>query len=469
MEADYATDEVWLERLLSRPRENTPPHMPTSDAPDGTSRALGETRVFTVGEVVDGRYDLRRQFGHGTNGTVFEAQHRFTRRPVVLKVLTLAGHLKDAAHIGARLVQETRGLIAARHPGIVDILDGGIVDGGTAYLVLEMIVGRTLESLLVTRDKLSPEDATGLALQLCAALGAAHRSGVVHAALKPANVFVLDALGRDQIKIDDFGITSLSWTDQRTWSGGSVLGAPEYLSPEQLLGETADARTDVYSVGVMIYECLAGVAPYGRTFQELLAGTADATPPLPLAELRSDVTPALSEVLARAVARKVTDRYQNVTDLARAISEAVPSASHELSMLKPRPPSLAAPAAERAPEVPSQQRRRTKRAPYSTPVRLVLPNGKTIDGRNEDISVGGMLVLSTVACEPGQRVTVRFALPIEGKVTETAADVRWVRASRPGDKNSPRAIGLEFVDLAAPVAASLARYVQLMTHDQPNE
>ena len=192
------------------------------------------------------------------------------------------------------------------------------------------------------------------------------------------------------------------------------------------------------------------------------------TPPPALSDLRPEVGAALSEVVHRAFAKKREDRYQTIVQLRRAIEAAVPMARSRTSLLGP--PALPAratqavvpAAAPKSTSVGAEQRRRTPRAAYATPVHIILPNGTSVDGRNEDISEGGMLVLSREPCEPGQLVSLRFAMPIEGHVVTCAANVRWVRASRAGDVQSPRAIGLEFVDLSPDLRASIARYIELM-------
>jgi len=168
-----------------------------------------------------------------------------------------------------------------------------------------------------------------------------------------------------------------------------------------------------------------------------------------------EVPPAIALVVDRAIAKARTSRFPSMRDLAEAIEAAVPTPTRTTTLLGPPPLPKAETPAE-------QQRRRAKRAPYSTPVQLVLPGGQTLDGRTEDISEGGLLVLSHAPCKADQRVAVRLALPMEGKVVSVDAHARWVRAAAGPHAPGVCAIGLEFVDLPAAARASIARYVSLM-------
>jgi serine/threonine protein kinase len=441
---------------------------------DVVSSRYRERRPYTVGDVIDGRYELRRVLGRGASGVVFEALHRFTNRAVALKIVAPDVPRREADHLHQRLIREARALAAAHHPGIVDILDGGLTED-TPYIVLEMLKGRTLEGLLAARGPLSQENALGVALQLCNALIAAHEGGVVHRDLKPGNIFVVNDFGIERLKLVDFGIAQMqAYKQVKLTMTGAVLGTPEYMAPEQLLAlDDVDARADVYAVGVTLYECLTGSCPYVGSYPELLSCVYDPTPPTSLVALRPEIGGALSAVIGRAIAKDRDARYQTMRELRQAIIAAVPHARLRTTLLKPQVPSVeparaaAAVAQTASAPDPEPQRRRAQRAPYATPVHIIFPNGESIDGRNEDISTGGMLVLSRVPCDAGQRVLVRFALPIDGHVVSCPAEVRWVRASRADDAASPRAIGLEFAGASKQMTSAIARYVALV--GDPNQ
>ncbi len=421
--------------------------------------------AYAVGDVIDGRYVLRRELGRGAAGRVFEARHLFTNRQVAIKIVSPEASYSIIGELHARLAREARTLAAVRHPGIVDVLDGGTTPEGAPYIVLEMLRGRTLSGLLAARGRLSIEDTLGVALQLCDALTTAHGAGIVHRDLKPANILAVRELGREMIKLIDFGVAKFHESGQGKLTGvGAVIGTPEYMAPEQLrAAEDIDERADIYAVGITMYECLSGHCPYNGTYPQLLLQSATHRTARPLIECRPEAGAALSEVIHRAISDERIDRYRTVIELRQALEAAVPHARPETALLGPWPliPSSTRPAPMVSAHPPAEQRRRTPRAPYATPVRILLANG-TLDGRNEDISEGGMLLVSRDACEPGQQVNVRFALPIEGHVVACAAIVRWVRASRPGEHTSLNAIGLEFVELPQQVRTSIARYVALM-------
>jgi len=399
-------------------------------------------KSYAVGDVVDERYELRRALGRGTRGTVFEAFHRFTGRTVALKVFARDIAPTARAKVRDSLSRAARGLAASQHPAITAILDGGISPDGTPFIVFEMLTGRTLQGLLAARGKLPKADAIGLALQLCDGLAVAHAAGVDHRDLNTGNIYLVENGGTEQLKIAGFGIAPFDEPAGRdSVFSGALLGNPEYLAPEQLRGfGTVDSRADIYAVGVIMYECLTGLCP-------------DAGIP------STDLGEELAAVIARATSEAREDRPRTILELRRAIVAAFPDATARTTLLGPA--TEASSGGALVMPTYAAQRRRTARAPYSTPVRILLPTGEMVEGRNEDISEGGMLVLSCMACEPGQRVTVLFAVPIEGRAAACDAVVRWVGASRYDAPQSPRAIGLEFCEAPADVTAAIARYVAL--------
>jgi serine/threonine protein kinase len=413
-----------------------------------------------VGDVVDGRYEIRCDLGRGAGGIVFEAHHRFTQRNVALKIVAPDVPFAQRAELCTRLVREARALATCRHPGIVEVLDGGVVADGTPYFVMEKLDGRTLEGLLAARARLSPDETAAVLFQVCDALEVAHRAGVVHRDLKPGNLFVVrDRDGHERIKIVDFGAAHVANPGlEKVSAVGAILGTPAYMAPEQLLAEAdVGPRADVYALGITMFECLTGSVPYEGNYQRVLMQvcTEGALP-----NVRSrvpEIAEGLAAVTARAMAKKVEDRFPSVGALAQAIHDALPAAGDATRFLGPPKLPRFAPASVSD----ATQRRRTPRAPYVTPVHVALPKG-AVDGHSEDISEGGLLVITRQACEANQRATVRFALPIEGRVVAAEALVRWVRAARREDTAGARAIGLEFIEPSAALRTSIGRYVEAM-------
>jgi len=453
-----------------------------------------------VGDIVDRRYRLKREIARGGAGAVFEAEHLFTARSVAIKLLIAeqAGMTESRQ----RLLLEARALTAARHPGIVLGLDAGETEDGTPYLVMELLEGRTLEGILAVRRKVGVADAVYLGMQLCDALAAAHEHGILHRDIKPSNVFISrNDSGREVAKIFDFGIARVDQLQTKLTQQGAVLGTPEYMAPEQLLArDDVDGRCDIYALGVTLYESLTSVVPFEGNFGEVLLKVS--TEPMPSLIKRCPELPReLELVLEKALARDPNDRFGSARLFAEALSQVPTGEAQPTSLLgirAPVPPPLpvrgvvrgaVAPAPAKVPPRPdpspqgavpaipgasstssagmpavppplpvAPSRRRFARAPYVTPARILRANGSTLDGRSEDISVGGLLVLAPQAFEHEERVKVRFALPITGKLLEVPAIARWVKLAR----GSGGAVGLEFQALAPEHLNVIENYVTAM-------
>ncbi len=414
--------------------------------------------LLDVGDILDGRYQLLRDLGRGAAGAVFEARHLFTGRIVAVKMVMPQSRVANVPELRARLQREGRALAAIRHPGVVDILDGGVTLDGSPYIAMEMLEGRTLEGLITARTRLPIPASVAIALQLCDSLEAVHRAGVVHRDVKPANIVIVKGTdGHEVVRLVDFGIAKFEQpSDEKLTSQGAVLGTPAYMAPEHLLqeGGAPDATVDLYAVGVTLYECLTGAMPYPGNYAQVLLSVARQGTPSSVRAILPEVPTALAAVVDRSIAKSRAERYQTAHELTAALEEAVPGVTRQTALLGP-PPTPKGDTGE--------QRRRSPRAPYNTPVRLTLRDGKGIDGRTEDISESGALVLSFGDCEASQRVGLRLALPLDGKIVGVEADVRWVRTSEQPGSAGMRAIGLEFVHPPAEMKASLARYVQLMS------
>jgi len=415
--------------------------------------------------VIDRRYRLKREIARGGAGAVFEAEHLYTTRPVAIKLL-IPEQANDN-ETRQRLLLEARALTVARHPGIVLGLDAGETEEGVPYLVMELLEGRTLEGILAVRRRIGVADAVYLGMQLCDALAAAHERGILHRDIKPSNVFISRTdSGREMAKIFDFGIARLPQQAQKITQQGAVLGTPEYMAPEQLLAkDDVDARCDIYALGISLYECLAGVVPFEGNFGEVLLKVSTESMPS-LVKRCPQVPVELEQAIEKALARDPADRYPTARAFAEALSQVPVGDSVTSSLLgiraaerplpnpsvarhavapaparvPPRPgfppplsphSSAAAVVPPRLPELPTT-RRRFARAPYVTPARILRANGGTLEGRSEDISVGGLLVLAPQAFEQEERVTVRFALPITGKLLEVPATARWVKNAARG-------------------------------------
>ncbi|HEY6559662.1 MAG TPA: serine/threonine-protein kinase [Polyangiaceae bacterium] len=422
-----------------------------------------------VGDVIDRRYALRREIDRGGIGAVFEAYHLLTTRAVAIKVLVNDHALNPESQ--ARLLREAKALTLARHPNVVAVLDAGTTDAGVPYLVMELIEGRTLSGILASRRKLSIPDTLQIGVQLCEAMGSVHDRGIVHRDIKPSNLFLArNEIGEETIKLFDFGVAGLrneivAMQAAKLTRQGALLGTPEYMAPEQLLAKPADPRADIYSIGVTLYECLTGGVPFEGSFGEILLKASTESVPA-LTGRCADVSPALAAVIDRALAKDPADRYADARAFARALQETTDQPFGQISLLgirRGRPPPL--PPEARAPRpapavggpAAAVPRRRYARAPYVTPVRIVQTDGITVDGHSEDVSEGGMLVLTRQLCSNEQSVTIRFALPGTGRIINLNATARWVRTAR-----GTGAAGLEFLDMPDDIRDSIRDYVGMM-------
>jgi serine/threonine-protein kinase len=266
--------------------------------------------------------------------TVYLAHDVDLERPVAVKVL--AENRAGDREFRERFLREAR--LAARlvHPHVVQVFDAG-EDEGRPYIVMEYVDGETLAERLGRTGKLGPAEAVDLALQVCRGLHHAHEHGLVHRDIKPANLLVR----RDGIvKIADFGIARAAETTGLTQTG-TVLGTAAYLSPEQAAGERVTPKTDLYSLGAVLYEALAGRTPYQlRSLTELPAKQqAGATP---LRELRPDVSAALEDAIMHCLARNPRYRPQSAASLARELTAALPEPPTEPLPTEPRPVAAAA-------------------------------------------------------------------------------------------------------------------------------
>jgi len=439
--------------------------------------------ALDVGSIVDRRYRLKREIARGGAGAVFEADHLYTTRPVAIKLLI--AEQVETTESRQRLLLEARALTVARHPGIVLGLDAGETEDGTPYLVMELLEGRTLEGILAVRRNIGVADAVYIGLQLCDALATAHEHDILHRDIKPSNVFISRTeAGREVAKVFDFGIARLPNQNQKITQQGALLGTPEYMAPEQLLAQDViDARCDIYALGISLYEALAGTVPFEGNFGEVLLKVC--TQPMPsLVERCPHVPIELERAISVALARDPADRYATMREFAEALSRVPTGGTPPTSLLGlraaagagspinaasrpavvrrptvlggPISPNSAAAQPPPLPELPAT-RRRFARAPYVTPTRILRANGTMLEGRSEDISVGGLLVLAPQAFGDAEQVMVRFALPITGRLLDVPATARWVKMAR-----GTGAFGLEFSSLAPDHLAVIENYVTAM-------
>jgi serine/threonine-protein kinase len=363
-----------------------------------------------IGVALDGRYELHALIGEGTFGRVYRGRDGRLARPVAVKVIK-PWWAEDPEWVAA-FEREAQLLAAVSDPGIVQIFDVGSAHEGI-YYVAELVDGRSLVERL-REGPVAPAQAAAIAEELAAALGSAHARRVVHRDVKPANVLISRT---GQVKVTDFGVARLA-EGSSEGVAGTIVGTPRYMAPEQARGVTATAATDVYGVGVVLYEMLAGRPPFeGTSVVELaFSHVHDAPPPLP-----RHVPAALADVVDRALAKDPRERYADGAAMARALADVDASAvvinrarngqaaagEGATAVLEPPPPPQPPPPSPLHlapyPEDPREPRGTRVAAPYSTR-RNINPSG-----RRRRIALLGFVVLlcigmvaAAIALAPGR-------------------------------------------------------------------
>jgi serine/threonine-protein kinase len=272
-----------------------------------------------VGERI-GPYEVRKLLGKGGMGAVYLARDHSLDRRVALKMLPR--RLSRDAEIVARFQREARALAKLRHPNLMHIYQVG-THRDHPYFAMEYIQGSTLAALVVKAGPLPVPQVVHIAGDVMAALDKVHQAGIIHRDIKPGNIMI-DEDGRAILM--DFGLAR-EQQDIGLTADHTVLGTPSYMSPEQAKGEPLDTRTDIYSLGVVLYEMLAGKPPFqGKSAFQVLRQHIESSVPPPSSR-NPDVPPELDAVIARAVAKAPADRYQTVTEMAADLSGVVRSAT----------------------------------------------------------------------------------------------------------------------------------------------
>ncbi len=263
-----------------------------------------------------GRYEVLATLGRGAMGIVYKAADPVLNRIVAVKTINLSLDPDLRNEYEARFQQEAKAAGSLSHPAIVTIYDLGKT-GDLAYIAMEFLDGQELQDLISAAQRLPVKQAISIAAQVAGGLGYAHQHGIVHRDIKPANIMVL----KDGVaKITDFGIARMRASEVRTQTG-MRLGSPKYMSPEQVLGQRVDHRTDIFSLGVMLYEMLTGKAPFGGNSLEALMYQTVNTVPLPPSRINPDVPEMLDLILAKTLEKQTDNRYQSAADLASDLRE----------------------------------------------------------------------------------------------------------------------------------------------------
>ena len=272
-----------------------------------------------LGKTLDGKYRVEALIGRGGMGAVYRATDLALEREVAVKVV----HAPDA-EAASRFRLEARAVARLKHPNIVMVFDSGTAPGLGAYIVMEYLAGRSLRDELVARRRLTPAEAVAVARGVLAGVRAAHRAGVIHRDLKPENVFLETSPDGRVARIVDFGIAKLVEPDAPAGpfatAAGGVIGTPVYIAPERWRGEPADERTDLYSVGCLLYETLTGRPPFVPDGRTPLSQMHLRQEPAPPSRLAPGLPASLDRVVLRALAKEPDLRYQSAEAFERDLA-----------------------------------------------------------------------------------------------------------------------------------------------------
>jgi len=292
--------------------------------------------------ILDGRYQLEKRLGQGGMGVVYKARHIFLKTPHAIKII-LPDLVGNDPNLVTRFRQEALAAAAIRHQNIIAVTDFGVVRGTMPFLVMEFVQGGSLQDIMSEEGAMSPLRAFELMQPICAGIAAAHRQGIVHRDLKPLNVMICDDLpSSEAVKILDFGLAKIksgellgSFIAAQTTG---LMGSPFYMAPEQWSDEPPDARADVYSLGVMLFQMLCGEVPFkGSSIPSIMKKHLTSDVPS-LASKGVEVPPQIEAVVRHALEKEPAHRTESADEFAQELREAMSSASAELKRTGDRPP-----------------------------------------------------------------------------------------------------------------------------------
>jgi predicted Ser/Thr protein kinase len=264
-----------------------------------------------------GRYTIQSELGRGAMGVVYKATDSVLERTVAIKTVNMNLTPEEAKGYEARFYQEARSAGSLNHPNIVTIYDVGRVND-VVFMAMEFIEGVELRSMFAEGRPLPVTQAISIAAQVAEGLGYAHDHGIVHRDIKPANIMVVQ---NGPVKITDFGIARMRASSHDLTQTGMMLGSPKYMSPEQVIGKRADHRSDIFSLGVILYEMLCGATPFnGENVTALMYQIVNFAPPAP-STVNSAVPELLDYIVAKMLAKPIDERYQGGHEVARDLRQ----------------------------------------------------------------------------------------------------------------------------------------------------
>ena len=274
-----------------------------------------------IGSVIDGRYRIEGRIGEGGMGVVYRASHVVLKKQLAIKVMR--GEQAQDGEIVQRFVQEAQASSAIGHPNIIGISDFGKAPDGSVYFAMEYLEGQTLGKAM-EKGPLARARAIGIFVQIADALEAAHQRGIIHRDLKPDNIFLIRSEGRDDfVKVLDFGIAKVKNAAAKITRTGMVFGTPHYMSPEQAAGQAVDHRSDIYSLGVIMYQVFTGQLPFDAESYMGVITKHMYDPPVPPSSLMPELRGAIEDIIMMALAKTPEERYGSMLELREDLSRAL--------------------------------------------------------------------------------------------------------------------------------------------------
>ena len=295
-----------------------------------------------VPQFIAGRFRIEREIGTGGMGTVYLATHLGLERPVAVKIIRR--ELSGDADVTERFLREARTMAKLRHQHAAMIFDAGNLPDGRHFIVMEFVEGDTLSQVLAREGRFAPSRAVDIATQICDVLEEAHRLGIVHRDLKPSNIL----LGPRGVCVLDFGVAKVlassaeSTATCASTGSGQLIGTPRYMSPEQCLGQRVGARSDLYSLGVLLYEMLAGRPPFVDPLQSALLIKQATAPPPPLPKLRPDIPRPLALAVHTLLAKRADDRPRTAATAKALLERSITQPERTLPDMEPLSAMVAA-------------------------------------------------------------------------------------------------------------------------------
>ena len=293
-------------------------------------------------KLIDNRYRVLEKLGEGGMGAVYKVEHVRMGKLAALKLMR-PDHAVDKALKG-RFLQEARVVARLSHPNTVQVFDSGELDDGSLFIAMEYVPGKDLAWQLKAHGALGEGQAVAIGVQLLASLQEAHEAGIIHRDLKPANVMLVRRRksGDDQVKLLDFGIAKLQEAEGRKSTTGDFIGTPAYMSPEQIRGESLDARSDLYSLGCLLFELVSGKQPFdGPTPISILTQHYEAPVPR-VSDVRptANISPGFQAVLEKAMAKRAVDRWRDAEAMRVALEQLQKTLGSKPAEYTPMPAEL---------------------------------------------------------------------------------------------------------------------------------